>query len=252
MTSKKLLLAIILIAIGLLGVFSILTMELPIPAEAEAILKARFTDFQIQLLLLINPTLMLLIAVAVGTALFQKVNLGVPIIERFIGIKNDSLKLSDILKYGLLGGLLSGILLSLVGLIFNPILPAEFLELGESFQPSLAARFLYGGLTEEILMRFGLMTCVVWLLSLMSKNKTPLLYWIGILISAIIFGIGHFPIAFQSLESPSVALLSYILIGNSIGGIVFGWLYWKKGLEAAFIAHIITHVVMLMAESINT
>jgi len=57
--------------------------------------------------------------------------------------------------------------------------------------------------------------------------------------------LGHFPIAFQAIPNPSIGLLSYIIIGNTIGGIVFGWLYWKKGLESAFIAHIFTHIVLL-------
>jgi len=68
------------------------------------------------------------------------------------------------------------------------------------------------------------------------------------IISSIIFALGHFPIAYQVVENPSMALLTYILIGNTIGGLIFGWLYWKKGLESAFLAHILTHVIMVMAE----
>jgi membrane protease YdiL (CAAX protease family) len=45
-------------------------------------------------------------------------------------------------------------------------------------------------------------------------------------------------------------LISYIILGNSLGGLIFGWLYWKKGLEAAFIAHIMSHVVMVAAEQL--
>jgi formate/nitrite transporter FocA (FNT family) len=40
-------------------------------------------------------------------------------------------------------------------------------------------------------------------------------------------------------------LLTYILLGNSIGGVIFGWLYWKKGLESAMVAHVFAHVVMV-------
>jgi membrane protease YdiL (CAAX protease family) len=62
------------------------------------------------------------------------------------------------------------------------------------------------------------------------------------------FALGHFPIAYQAIEYPSTGLLSFILIGNTIGGIIFGWLYWKKGLESAFLAHIFAHVIIVMAE----
>jgi membrane protease YdiL (CAAX protease family) len=34
------------------------------------------------------------------------------------------------------------------------------------------------------------------------------------------------------------------LILNSLGGIVFGWLYWKKGLEASMISHFTADLVL--------
>jgi len=248
MTKKKILLGIILTILGIIGIASILTMDIPFPHEAEAILKDKFTAGQIKLLTLINPTILLIVFVVIGTILYQKVNLKVPIIEKLVGIRKESIDIISILKYGAIGGILSGIILSLVTLIFNPILPAKFLELGESLKPTLAARFLYGGLTEEILMRFGLMTLIVWLCSKIFKEIKPFVFWTGIVIAAIIFAVGHFPIAYQAIDNPTTGLLTYILIGNSIGGIIFGWLYWKKGLESAFIAHIFTHIIMVFAE----
>jgi membrane protease YdiL (CAAX protease family) len=248
MNKQKVLLGLFLFGLGLIGVLSILTMNIPLPPEAEAVLKDRFTPQQIKILILINPIIMLIVAVITGSILYQKVNLKVPLIEKLVGIENNDLNPSNILLYGILGGILSGILLSLVGLLFNPILPTEFLELGKSLNPTLSARFLYGGLTEEILMRFGLMTLIVWLTSKICKGTKPIVYWIGIIVTSIIFALGHFPIVYQAVENPSMGLLTYIIIGNTIGGLIFGWLYWKKGLESAFLAHIFAHVIMVMAE----
>jgi membrane protease YdiL (CAAX protease family) len=250
MNKKKLTLGIVLTIIGFIGVASMLTMDIPLPPEAEAILKDKFTPAQIKLLTLVNPAIMLIVAVIVGTIFYQKVNLKVPLIERVVGVENEKPNIANILKYGIAGGILSGILLSLVGFIFSPMLPAEFNELGETLKASLAARFLYGGLTEEIIMRFGLMTFLVWVFSKIFKENKPIVYWIGILGAAIIFAVSHFPVAFQAVENPSVGLLTYIIIGNSIGGVIFGWLYWKKGLESAFIAHIFSHIIMLLAEAL--
>ena len=97
-------------------------------------------------------------------------------------------------------------------------------------------RFLYDGITEEILMRFGLMTFLVWLVSKIIKKTNDASYCAGILISSLLFAVGHFPVAFQAVNNPSADLLSYILIGNSVGGFIFGWLFWEKGLEASFVA----------------
>lgn len=247
MNRQKINLGVILMVLGLLGVGSILTMEIPLPPELEAALSKQFTPSQTKLVLLINPMIMLLVAVVLGSILYDKVHLKLPIIEKIVGIKDD-VDIIDILKTGILGGVVAGVLLSLVGLLFYPILPAEFMELGEKLKPSLAARFLYGGITEEILTRFGLMTLMVWIGSKISGGTKPIIYWIGILIAACLFALAHFPIAYQAVENPSTMLLSYILLGNTIGGIIFGWLYWKKGLEAAFLGHIFTHVIMLLAE----
>ncbi len=252
MKKKKWTLGLILTFLGMIGVASLLTMKIPLPSGIEADLNAKFSPGQIKLLLLLNPTIMLLVAIIVGTLLYQTVKLSVPLIEKIVGIEEKTISLSEILKYGIIGGVLSGLLLGLVGFLFNPILPTAFKELGETLQPSLAARFLYGGIAEEILMRFGFMTFIVWLCFKIFGDLKPTIYWIGIVISSILFALGHFPIAFQVVESPTTALLAYLLIGNSLGGLIFGWLYWKKGLESAFIAHIFTHVILVFAEPMIT
>lgn len=244
---ERLILGIVLFTLGLMGVLSILTMDIPLPEEAIKLLQSQFSPKQIKLLTLINPTILLIGGILLGIFLYDKVSLDLPIIRAII--RNEkTYQLPTILKYGTLGGLLSGVMLTLIATVYYPLLPLEFIELGNSLKPSLAARFLYSGFTEEILMRFGLMTFIIWLMSKIFHSIKPKIYWIGILLSAIIFALGHFPIAFQILGNPSGILLCYIVIANAIGGVIFGWLYWKKGLESAFIAHIICHVVMLLAE----
>jgi hypothetical protein len=250
MNNKKLRLGLILTFLGVIGITTMLTMDIPIPLEVQEMLQQQLTPLQIKLLLLLNPTILLIIAVVVGTILYEKVQLRVPIIEKVAGIPIEQVQYSQILKYGIWGGVSTGIILSIVTIIFKSLSPLEFQELGQTLQPTLAARFLYGGFTEEILLRFGLMTLIVWLASKIFTNSNTIPYWTGIILSSLLFAFAHFPVAFQSVENPSFMLLSYILFGNSIGGLVFGWLYWKKGLESAFLAHIFAHVVFVVSELI--
>ena len=250
MKSKKLYLGLSLFFLGLLGMLSMLTVDFPIPEEMLTLLEDQFTPSQIQWLILINPTILMLIAVLVGTLLYQKVNLSVPIIEKWVGIKEDKVQIHAILIYGIIGGLFTGVFLSLLGSIGRGLVPSEFEQLGESLQLTLAARFLYGGITEEILMRYGLMTLLVWIAAKIFRGIKPSIYWIGISLAALLFALGHFPIVFQSIDNPSSIMLAYVLIGNSVGGLIFGWLYWKKGLESAFLAHIFAHVAMVSFEKI--
>lgn len=251
MKKQKIILAFILFLLGMTGVLSLLTMEFPIPPETMKVLQESLSPMQIKLVLLLNPTILLIIAILIGTFLYKKVNFQLPLIEKIAGIKDEnSIPISDILKYGILGGILSGILLSVISQLFVPILPTEFTELSQAVKPTIANRFLYGGITEELLMRFGLMTLVVWICSKLFGHTKSSIYWIGILIAAFVFALGHLPIATQAVANPSTGLISFIIIGNSVGGIIFGWLYWKKGLESAMIAHIFAHVVMLLAEQL--
>jgi hypothetical protein len=92
MNKKRIILGAILALLGIIGIASMLTMEIPILSEAEAVLKGKFTDQQIKFLILINPTILLLISVIIGAILYQKVKLKVPIIEKLVGNEKRRLK----------------------------------------------------------------------------------------------------------------------------------------------------------------
>ncbi len=247
--NKKVKLGLLLFLIGFAGVLSTLTMDIPLPEEIQKEISVLFSPWEFKLLSLINPTLFLTIGVVLGILFYDEVHLKLPVIENLI-YKNKPFNLSEIIKYGIVGGIISGILIVLIYTAFTPILPAEFIKIGEKFKLNLIVRFLYGGLTEEILVRFGIMTLFIWLLFKISGKLTPVIYVSSIIFSAIIFGVSHLPIVYILVGSPTTALVFYIILGNMIGGIIFGWLYWKKGLESAMIAHIVTHIVLLIGEAL--
>ena len=245
----KVKLGLFLFAIGLLGILTMLTVTIPLDNLPKEMLD-KFSPEMIKLLTLISPTFLLIIAVIVGTILFDKVGLTVPTISKFIKPDNTQHSFLEQTKFGIALGLLTGILTTIVGFIFKSSLPQEFIDLGNKIKITTIARFGYGGLTEELLMRFGFMTLIVWIVYKISMRLNTTTYWTGIILAAILFAFGHFPIAFSAVKHPSISLLTYILIGNSIAGIFFGWLYWKKGLEAAFIGHIFAHIAMILGENL--
>ncbi len=248
MKKDQLILAGILFALGMAGVLSLLTMEIPLSPEQEAMLGATMTPQQIRMLTLLNPTLLLLVAVVVGVVLYRPVGLGVPVLEKLIRPgKARDMEWKRMVFGAVAGGLIAGVFIVGVNRIFQPLLSAEFPALQQNVDTSLAARFLYGGITEELLMRFGLMTFLVWGVSKIVRSFSPFVYRTGILLSALIFAAGHFPVVFNAVDEPSFLLLTYILLGNAAGGVVFGWLYWKRGLESSMLAHMVTHGVMVLA-----
>ena len=247
--NKKLKLGLTLFVIGLLGVLTMLTITIPLDSLPKEVLE-KISPQTLKYLVLISPTILLLVAVVVGTILYDKIGLSVPTISSILKIEQPKIQFIDQIKFGIMFGLLTGILTTMIGLIFKSSIPQEFIDLGNKIKVTTIARFAYGGLTEELLMRFGFMTLVVWLIFKMTKKLNSLTYWTGIILASILFAVGHFPVVFNAVKNPTIELLAYILIGNSIAGLFFGWLYWKKGLEAAFIGHIFAHVAMIIGEQI--
>jgi len=238
----KLKLGLTLFILGFLGVLTMLTSTIgDIPED----MLARFSPIVVKLLMLASPTIMLLIMVTVGTILYDKVNLSVPTISTLLKIESPHIKFTEQLKYGIILGVIAGLLIMCNSYLFAPVIPEEFNTLAEKVQVTLLTRFGYGGITEELLIRFGLMTLIVWITSKITKRLNNYIYWFAIIVTSILFGLGHFPAVFQTVGSPGMLLLLHTLIGNSIAGLFCGWLYWKKGLESAMIAHMFVHVVLV-------
>lgn len=112
------------------------------------------------------------------------------------------------------------------------------------WQTLLAA--FYGGITEEILMRLFLMSFFIWLgMKIFRQKKASKIGIIfSIFLAAIIFGLGHLPIT-SSLTKINPLVISRAIVLNSVAGIVFGWLFWKKGLESAMISHFTADIFLL-------
>ena len=56
------------------------------------------------------------------------------------------------------------------------------------------------------------------------------------MLAAVVFGLGHLP-ATAALLPLTPAVIARAVVLNGIPGVVFGWLFWRRGLEAAMVAH---------------
>ena len=129
--NRKVKLGITLFLIGFIGILSTLTMDLVFPEKIQIVIDKMFTPWEFKLISLINPTILLLIFVIIGTTIYDKVNFKLPIIESIISKEKVPDK-NEILKYGIIGGVISGILMTLISVIFIPFLPMSILR----FPPS--------------------------------------------------------------------------------------------------------------------
>jgi membrane protease YdiL (CAAX protease family) len=111
----------------------------------------------------------------------------------------------------------------------------------------------YGGIAEEIQLRLLVMSFLAWLGRFISKTQEGKpangVFWIANILAAVLFGLGHLPATATILPLTPLVVSRAILL-NGIGGVIFGWLYWKHGLEAAMIAHfsadIVLHVLLAL------
>ncbi len=209
----------------------------------------------IKLLSLIQPTVILTVAVLIGIGLGAKVGLSAPVVEALAEKRPWFDALRSQIVPGVVGGIVGGMVIVATTAATKPFLSAEAISLIGKFGQlmPLPTRLLYGGITEELLLRWGFMTLLAWLAwQLIQRNEDRPASWTyitAILISSFVFGLGHLPIAFLLFPEPTVALIIFVITANSAFGLVAGLLYWKRGLESAIIAHAITHVVLLTASS---
>jgi membrane protease YdiL (CAAX protease family) len=124
--------------------------------------------------------------------------------------------------------------------------------------PGAFAGFLasfYGGIAEEVLLRlfFVPFLCLLITGAMMrlgyatSWKHTDTIVWVSVFLAAIVFGLGHLPgTAVIMALTPAVIVRAVLL--NGIGGVIFGWLFFRKGLESAMISHfsldIVLHVLL--------
>src|SRR5690606_24699722 len=111
----------------------------------------------------------------------------------------SDVRFAPIVLPAVVGGGLGGLAIVLFSRMFMPHLPSEFMANAENFSPPLYTRVLYGGITEELLVRWGLMSFFVWGFSRLGRHAErsvkPMYYALGIVLSALFFGAGHLPAA---------------------------------------------------------
>lgn len=203
------------------------------------------------LISVVQSTMLFAILIFIGLKISTKLGLKIPILESYIAKKKSTVDVKQIIKLSVLLGVLSGIAIIVLDIVFTKLGVNLMGQAPTPIWQGFLASF-YGGIAEEILLRLFFMSFIVWLMSKLTKSKSKViennvLMWSSISIAAIIFGIGHLPITSTLTTITPLVIIRAILL-NGIGGVVFGWLYWEKGLESAMIAHfsadIIIHVLL--------
>ncbi|MDQ6626334.1 MAG: CPBP family glutamic-type intramembrane protease [Verrucomicrobiota bacterium] len=189
-------------------------------------------------------------SVAAGLGLFfaRKLGLGAPVLEAWLYRRPITWPPHFVLISCVIGAVSGAVTLGLVHSRLGAVLTAMPVA-SEAAMPiwkRLLACF-YGALCEEVLTRLFLLSLVIWLLRLLSRSMTrsggTVLFWIANVVVAIAFGAGHLPLAAR-IAPLTVELVRVVVALNALIALPFGYLYWRRGLEAAMLAHFAADVVL--------
>jgi hypothetical protein len=164
--------------------------------------------------------------------------------SKFISFGNE-------VKWSLGIGAATTIIVLAIDRVMKPLVPEVLwnANYAESNWLTSLTKILYGGITEEILMRWGLMSLSIWVGWKLLKQGITMpsraIYQGAIVLAAVVFGLLHLPMAATIAPLTSWVILRAILL-NGIAGIAYGWLFWQYSLEAAMIAHASFHVFVFV------
>lgn len=175
-----------------------------------------------------------------GLRMGHRVGLGSPLMQGLLAPRAPAWRALRPGRAALLGALAGAVVIG-ASLVLDPLLPEPLHPVadpgaGRSALNGLLASF-YGGIAEELQLRLFLMTLLVWLATAFGRRQAhPAVFWVAIVIAALLFGAGHLPAAAKIWGLGDIVIVRTIVL-NAIAGIAFGWLYWKRGIEMAMLGH---------------
>ncbi|KLJ01774.1 hypothetical protein WQ56_05045 [Luteimonas sp. FCS-9] len=194
-----------------------------------------------------------------GLRMGHRVGLGSPLLQRWLN-RHGAARPAPLHPWRAAGlGAAAAVAVLALSALLDPLLlpPAKVamqdVDGARSALYGLLASF-YGGIVEELQLRLFLMTLLAWAATWLLRRARgfdgtlpPAAAWLAILGAALLFGAGHLPAAAAVWDLDAGVVARTVLL-NAIAGIAFGWLYWKRGLEMAIVAHfaadLVLHVLM--------
>lgn len=238
---KPLLFTLALLPIGLIGGFftSLYLEETYDPvALAEMLTQAGISDiFTLHIITAVQTAGQMLLLGFFGYILTEKIGL----------LKSFKIDKSGIISTIILTVIGSILFIGLEYGVFANLIP----EIAATYEqkPSIAymiSCLTYGGVLEEIMMRWFLMSLlafIIWKLFFKKKERVPegVLIAVNILV-ALLFAAGHLPTTAMTMGITPLILVRCFTL-NSLAGLICGHLYMKHGIQYAMLSHMGFHIL---------
>ena len=235
----------------LISAFAVMAIVIAVPGQVKGLLSRR-SDIT-------APALVVMVGMAVqqsffavglaaaGTALAPRTGLSAP---WFVAVSHgEGLGLSEAaaqLPAALIVGTGSVVVfLLLYYRVFRPRMASEDVARTEELRNSMGVlgRLLMGGVVEEVMFRWGIMSGMAWLAVSVVGMPVASGMWAAIVVAGLLFGLGHLPgMAAVGVKITKLIAAAAISL-NMVVALAFGWLFWQHGLLAAIVAHALLHAV---------
>lgn len=143
------------------------------------------------------------------------------------------------------GVVLVFVVLGIDRLFFSSVSLERIRAIGALSVPRRIAIVVVSSIGEEAVYRLGVSTLIASLAFLALRRRTPraaqLSIWLGIGVSAVLFGLSHV----GNAPNATHPLLRALILDGVIA-LVLGWLYWYRGLESALVAHLTADVAIYL------
>ena len=226
----------VLFALSLIGAVGIMPYAMKLAPEG-ALERSKLPLPVMMALGVLQTAVLMAVAIGLGMLVANAVGLHAPVIEALVSGSDPLSVLVPFLLPAAVSGLVaSALILGLERLVFAPRVPEALAGKDQEPWKGLLASF-YGGINEELLLRWIMVSVLAWLIGLVWNS--PAVIWIAIFLAALLFGLGHLP-ATRNITPLTPWVVARGIVLNGVGGLIFGYLFWRYGIEAAIIAHFIT------------
>lgn len=178
---------------------------------------------------------------ALGLVFASRLGLGAPLLEAWIEGREADWK-GTLLPPFLWGLLAGGMLLLLIGFLKAPLDRAMPRAIVSPPWWAGALASLGAGISEETLTRLFLLSALAVPLARALPRNAAL--WIANVTAALVFGALHFGNVSAIGMPLNAVLAAWILVINGGVGLLCGWIFWTRGIEAAMACHVAIDLVL--------
>lgn len=199
---------------------------------------------------------MTMVYAIIGLLLANRIGLGLPFVEGWIKNKAVPLRKRCVVAIALiLAVLFVAVVYSLDYGVFAPRVAIMLQELNIPAPQPVVISPLVGflasfaaGIREETQTRLFGISLLAFLGGLLfhdAQGRPKIaVFWAANLVFAVIFGAAHLSITAAAGLPITPLIIARAIVLNSVGGLMFGWLFWTIGFESAVLAHFFADLIM--------